>query len=341
MSAYETIFENFKENGVELVSSFFCPKRGTVLCSVRDGDFYGGVYNQITGQESLDLLSAFAPALDSKKQAAVDAVHAAKEEFHDNINAFLKRVALSRMGLTNNELKDELMDVQNAQVRALLFPQFESILKSSYIDALTGCLNANYLHHYFSDATPWGRANDKDEFNLMLQSLEGVDGVLFIDLNNFKTINDAVGHAAGDVALESLGNVLRHHEGVLPVRRSGDEFIVFGEQQALHALVETLRSPETNARLNAAVPEGKAINGVSVGTSCSCGFASLDIPLSVSNSVEILNFQTVVNEALEQAEENMMKAKALHHEAHGSYRPASEVVADSLPKDKSSEVWRD
>lgn len=52
--------------------------------------------------------------------------------------------------------------------------------------------------------------------------------LVFLDLDHFKPINDALGHAAGDQVLIEVGRVLRHH--ILPTdaaaRIGGDEFAV-------------------------------------------------------------------------------------------------------------------
>jgi len=50
--------------------------------------------------------------------------------------------------------------------------------------------------------------------------------LLMIDLDNFKTLNDTFGHAAGDQALRHFAGVLRHHarSNDLVARLAGDEF---------------------------------------------------------------------------------------------------------------------
>jgi diguanylate cyclase (GGDEF)-like protein/PAS domain S-box-containing protein len=63
--------------------------------------------------------------------------------------------------------------------------------------------------------------------------------VLLIDVDNFKTINDRWGHAAGDDVLRRLGNILRTTVRLpdLPARYGGEEFIVLlpesGEESAM------------------------------------------------------------------------------------------------------------
>jgi diguanylate cyclase (GGDEF)-like protein len=60
----------------------------------------------------------------------------------------------------------------------------------------------------------------------------GATGALFIDLDNFKHVNDAYGHAAGDAVLAELGRRLR--ATVRPAdtvaRLGGDEFVVVCEE---------------------------------------------------------------------------------------------------------------
>ena len=52
--------------------------------------------------------------------------------------------------------------------------------------------------------------------------------LLYMDLDQFKVVNDTCGHAAGDLLLRQLGDVLRAHVPANDViaRLGGDEFAV-------------------------------------------------------------------------------------------------------------------
>ncbi|GAB4535909.1 MAG: hypothetical protein Tsb0019_37360 [Roseibium sp.] len=70
--------------------------------------------------------------------------------------------------------------------------------------------------------------------------------VIFIDLDNFKTINDTFGHKAGDEFLRHVGNAISSNlaEGDLAARFGGDEFIFVSAARTMpqvEALIENLR----------------------------------------------------------------------------------------------------
>jgi diguanylate cyclase (GGDEF)-like protein/PAS domain S-box-containing protein len=82
----------------------------------------------------------------------------------------------------------------------------------------------------------------------------GETGVLFVDLDNFKQVNDAHGHAAGDAALVELSRRLQTavRPGDTIARLGGDEFVALcehvDEASALavgHRLLDAIRLPFT------------------------------------------------------------------------------------------------
>jgi diguanylate cyclase (GGDEF)-like protein len=96
-------------------------------------------------------------------------------------------------------------------------------------DALTGLPNRIFFH----DQMEWALATMKRGHHC---------AVLFVDLDQFKQVNDTLGHPAGDALLfavaERLRNIIR--ESDLVARFGGDEFVV---------LQTPLRNPEAATRL--------------------------------------------------------------------------------------------
>ena len=77
-------------------------------------------------------------------------------------------------------------------------------------------------------------------------------GVLYVDADHFKDVNDTFGHRTGDEVLrmigQSLANGLRH--GDIPVRWGGEEFLALlpgADQAGLHATAERMRMLAENS----------------------------------------------------------------------------------------------
>ncbi len=94
--------------------------------------------------------------------------------------------------------------------------------------------------------------------------------VMFLDLDNFKQINDTLGHAAGDQVLIEVSRRLRQALRISDVlaRMSGDEFVA-----QLQDIDFPRKAAEVARKMLAAINEPIAINGQQVRISASIGIA--------------------------------------------------------------------
>ncbi len=127
-------------------------------------------------------------------------------------------------------------------------------------DALTGLPNRALLKDRLSQAV------------LIAERYNRWATVAFIDLDNFKYVNDSLGHGAGDQVLKSIARrmvaCVRATDTV--VRIGGDEFVIIFCDQAknVEAVTATLQ------RLQSAIAEPIPIGGRSLCVTCSLGAAT-------------------------------------------------------------------
>ncbi|MCZ2150036.1 MAG: EAL domain-containing protein [Bryobacterales bacterium] len=108
-------------------------------------------------------------------------------------------------------------------------------------DILTGLPNRNLLTQTLEEKVDRARENG------------GILGVLFIDLDRFKQINDHLGHTAGDTVLREVAGRIRSclRSGEFAARHGGDEFVAVlshdGDESSVldrsREILEALRSP--------------------------------------------------------------------------------------------------
>jgi len=102
-------------------------------------------------------------------------------------------------------------------------------------DALTGLHNRSAFYERFDQAQAMARRHGKQM------------GLLFIDLDNFKGINDSLGHDSGDMILTALAGKLQScvRSADTVCRYGGDEFIVLlgeiAEADHAHAVADKIR----------------------------------------------------------------------------------------------------
>jgi len=115
----------------------------------------------------------------------------------------------STVPFVESDRKDELGDLARS---------FAEMQRRLLTDSLTGLANRDALIRHVEDRiVQQRRRGDPRPF-----------GVLFVDINRFKTINDEFGHDIGDAVLQELGKRLRAavRADDLVARFAGDEFLV-------------------------------------------------------------------------------------------------------------------
>ncbi|MGC4044923.1 MAG: diguanylate cyclase, partial [Armatimonas sp.] len=109
--------------------------------------------------------------------------------------------------------------------------RFEAVLRHQALyDTLTGLPNRTHFREELERALREARADNS------------TTAILFLDLDNFKLINDTLGHEAGDGLLRALASRLQDVvEGKgLVARLAGDEFVILLERVANRESVEAL-----------------------------------------------------------------------------------------------------
>jgi len=122
-------------------------------------------------------------------------------------------------------------------------------------------------------------------------------GLLFIDVNHFKAINDSLGHLAGDNVLQHISNILNKHCRVNDevYRLGGDEFVVIMSEVDQYT----------------ADKKAKIIEEVIIKTPCM--FQNQEICISVSVGTGLIDGTKDKNDVLEFADKEMYKAKQEFH----------------------------
>ncbi|MGV6812941.1 MAG: diguanylate cyclase domain-containing protein [Brevirhabdus sp.] len=111
------------------------------------------------------------------------------------------------------EAKTAAMEESKSLNRRLQDARIEAE-EQAFTDTLTGLRNRRALDHVLDRLTE--------------APTEELFGLMHIDLDFFKQVNDTLGHAAGDHVLRHVARILTHEtrEGDLVARVGGDEFVV-------------------------------------------------------------------------------------------------------------------
>ncbi len=137
--------------------------------------------------------------------------------------------------------------LNNAQLR-------EALREQSIRDPLTGLYNRRYMQEMLTQ-----------HLSRVTRQLHPL-GLIMIDIDHFKSFNDAHGHAAGDALLRELGRFLQSHVRLedIACRYGGEEFILIMPEASLEVAqrrAEQLRAEAKELRVRDA---GLTIEGVTL-----------------------------------------------------------------------------
>ena len=156
----------------------------------------------------------------------------------------INRVGNSGFTEKDKQLLEVFARYTSASIENLLDAQRAS--EMARLDDLTGLFNDRFFHHRLTE--------DLIRADVTESSL----GLLFLDLDNFKGVNDNHGHLAGSQVLKEFGYLLKKtvlEEGATLARYGGDEFVVILPDHEVDAAMEVAN------RIRAALTETEFLQG--------------------------------------------------------------------------------
>lgn len=121
---------------------------------------------------------------------------------------------------------------------------FEQALNSAIYDGLTGLHNQTYFKRFLEMEI---KRADRQRYPL---------GLMIIDIDDFKNVNDRFGHLAGDLVIKDLAQVIKKNirEVDLSARYGGDEFVVvlpYTDQTEVLQIIERIQKAVDRYRQSA------------------------------------------------------------------------------------------
>ena len=162
----------------------------------------------------------------------------------------------------------------------------DEISQLAYFDSLTQLPNRRKLNRRLSEIL------DKKPYD----NLHGA--LLFIDLDNFKAINDTRGHASGDLLLIEVGHRLRHavRGSDIVARVGGDEFVVLLSALVADPVEATHQATVVGKEILARLAKPYKLDGFVFNSSASIG-------------ISLFNHADLEADVLQQADMAMYQAK--------------------------------
>ncbi|HRO54191.1 MAG TPA: EAL domain-containing protein [Alicycliphilus sp.] len=176
--------------------------------------------------------------------------------------------------------------------------QSDMIWRQAHFDELTGLPNRSMFREQLLGAIH------------KASSMQGSVALLLLDLDNFKEVNDTLGHARGDELLKHVAQRIEAcvRQGDLVARLGGDEFAII-----LPAMAETTAIAQLATRINAELAKPLQLGGAQLHTHASMGIAVY--PRDTHSLDELIKF----------ADQAMYTAKAGGRNRFAHFNPAMQA----------------
>jgi len=226
---YESLFEHFNEGiyyvdkerkilyynkAAELISGF--SSENVVGCHC-----YNNIFNHVS-EEGVRLCFNGCPLYDSIKRNVINesVVYLQHREGY-RLKVNVKTLPI----LEEGDIVGALEIFTNVQEANLLNETIAFYRKKVMIDPLTEVNNRHILDYDLPEVIK------KTESNVAF-------GVIFLDIDNFKRINDTYGHAMGDKVLKSLAKSLTNsvRKNDVVIRYGGEEFVILAFDVTIESL---------------------------------------------------------------------------------------------------------
>lgn len=237
------------------VGEYFCSDlRGLALARVTDlaAELYA--MNPDNVRELLDQIQNRVNAASDLFETDLTKLGSPAELMSEAMEQLGRLSAAAADGVADERVRTQLLD-ENGELKE----RVQELIHRSTIDALTGVFNRGYFDEQLEERAAVARASKHPL------------GLLFLDADHFKTINDSFGHPAGDAALKQIASVLTRivRADDLVARYGGEEFVILVTNHpgtaTLEILGERLRAAIEQERI--AVDRGVIRVTVSVGGS--------------------------------------------------------------------------
>ncbi len=186
---------------------------------------------------------------------------------------------------------------QRNELEKLVEARTQEIREMTLRDPLTNLRNRRYIHEFMSDRgmRPCFAAGDRRR-----KSGE-VYGLMMMDIDHFKRVNDTYGHESGDCVLLQLGNLIEDclRAGDVVCRWGGEEFLIVASGINDHAalkLAERLRKTVEKTKF-------RITNGRSISLTCSIGVASYPFSFGREEPLDWEQVRNLADLALYRAKE--------------------------------------